>query len=218
MLRYKCLAFDHDDTVVDSSRNVHYPSYVEFMKIHRPDKIVTLEEYIRYNFTPGVAAFFRDICGLTEEELEEEHDFWVEYTKDHVSEAFPGIKEIMERQKKEGGYIAVISHSYVHNIQKDFAHNNLPVPDAIWGWSQDPTKRKPSPYPMEEVMKELYLKRDEILVIDDLKPGLDMTRATGVSFAAAGWSYQIEENVSYMKSHADYYLKSIQELEAICFR
>ena len=53
-LKYKCLVLDHDDTVVDSSASIHYPSFVEYLKIARPhlaDKY-TLEEYFEKNFDP----------------------------------------------------------------------------------------------------------------------------------------------------------------------
>ena len=78
-MNYKCLVFDHDDTTVDSTRNVHYPSFVEFMKIARPEIEMSLDDYVRFNFDPGVIGFFRDICGLSEEEMKEEQDFWMEF-------------------------------------------------------------------------------------------------------------------------------------------
>ena len=34
--RIKCLALDHDDTVVMSSPDIHYPSFVEAMRLLRP--------------------------------------------------------------------------------------------------------------------------------------------------------------------------------------
>ena len=34
--RIKCLALDHDDTVVMSSPEIHYPSFVEAMRLLRP--------------------------------------------------------------------------------------------------------------------------------------------------------------------------------------
>ena len=72
MLKYPCLVMDHDDTTVDSTATVHYPCFVEYMKIYHPDKILTLEEYFRYNFHPGVVPMFTEICGMTLEELYEE--------------------------------------------------------------------------------------------------------------------------------------------------
>ena len=53
-LKYKCLVFDHDDTTVNSTRAIHYPSFVEYMKVARPEQHWTLEEYMIYNYNPGV--------------------------------------------------------------------------------------------------------------------------------------------------------------------
>ena len=213
-MKYKCLVFDHDDTTVDSTRNVHYPSFVEFMKIYRPSLSFSLEDYIRLNFDPGVIPLFRDICGLSEKEMMEEQDFWVEYTKNHVSKAFEGIREIMEEQKRQGGLIVVVSHSFAHNIQRDYQYNGLPDPDMIFGWEQPKEERKPSPCPLYKIMDTYHLQPEEILVIDDLKPGLDMARAAKVDFAGAGWCYDIPENESFMKENADHYFKTVEELKA----
>ena len=81
MLKYPCLVLDHDDTTVNSTATVHYPAFVAYMKIHHPDIRLTLEEYFRYNFHPGVIPFFRDICGMTEAEMLEEEKFWNEYVQ-----------------------------------------------------------------------------------------------------------------------------------------
>lgn len=212
-MRYKCLVFDHDDTTVDSTRNIHYPSFVEYVKKYKPEINYTLEEYVKYNFDPGVLEFFGEMCGLDEKEMEEEERFWYEYAKSHVADAFPGIKEIMEEQKKEGGIVAVVSHSYAENILKDYAHNNLPEPDIILGWEQPLEERKPSPVPIQKIMKKYNLKPEEILVIDDLKPGLVMAKAAGVPFAAACWCFDIPENEKYMRENADFVFKTVEELK-----
>ena len=96
-MKYKCLVFDHDDTTVNSTTNVHYPSFVEYMKRIGRETSITLQDYVRYNFYPGVIPFFRDICGFSEQDMADEQAFWVEYTKAHVSRAFDGIRDIMER-------------------------------------------------------------------------------------------------------------------------
>ena len=38
--RIKCLALDHDDTVVMSSPEIHYPSFVEAMRLLRPEMCI----------------------------------------------------------------------------------------------------------------------------------------------------------------------------------
>ena len=214
-MKYKCLVFDHDDTTVNSTATIHYPSFVEYVKLRHPEINYSLEDYIRYNFDPGVIPFFKDICGFSDEELVEEQNFWFDYAKNHVADAFDGIKEIMEHQKAEGGLVVVVSHSFSSNILKDYKHNNLPEPDMIFGWEEPKEERKPAPVPLLKIMNKYDLKPEDILVIDDLKPGYDMAKAAGVPFCAAGWCFSVEENDRFMKNNADYFCETVKELKDI---
>ena len=71
-LKYPCLVLDHDDTTVNSTATVHYPCFVEYMEKHFPNVHLTLEEYFRYNFDPGVIELFTNICGMTWEQMLDE--------------------------------------------------------------------------------------------------------------------------------------------------
>ena len=42
-MKYKCLVFDHDDTVVNSTATIHHPCFVEYTAESYPDKKCTLE-------------------------------------------------------------------------------------------------------------------------------------------------------------------------------
>ena len=91
-LKYRCLVLDHDDTVVNSTATVHYPCFVEYMEKYQPQVHLTLEEYFRYNFDPGVVPMFLDICGLSRDSLAHEEAYWKEYVKYHIPKAYPGIR------------------------------------------------------------------------------------------------------------------------------
>ena len=217
MLKYPCLVLDHDDTVVNSSATVHYPAFVAYMEKHHPEGMLSLEEYFLYNFDPGVIPMFRDICGLTEEQMKEEEAFWVEYVKDHVPRAYDGIREILEEQRRRGGRFCVVSHSFSDSIRRDYRENHLPEPDLIFGWECPPEKRKPAVWPLEQIMKTFGYRRDELLVIDDLKPGYDMAKVAGVPFAAAGWANDIEKIERFMRENCGMYFKTVGELRTCLF-
>lgn len=218
-MRYKCLVLDHDDTIVNSTATVHYPCFVEYLKKYHPEKAdkYTLEDYLLKNFDPGVISFFLDDVGLSREEFKFEERYWSEYVKSHVPAAYPGIAEIMEKFKKAGGILAIDSHSYRENIERDIKKNGLPTPDVIYGWDLPEEQRKPSPYTLLDLMKRYDLKPNEVLVVDDLKPGFDMARGAGVDFAAAGWAYDVPEISAFMRRHCDYYLESVCALYEILF-
>ncbi len=211
-LKYPCLVLDHDDTTVNSTATVHYPAFVEYMTMRHPDRILTLEEYFRFNFHPGVVSMFTEICGMTEAEMREEEVFWNEFVQHHIPEAYPGIREIIEEQRARGGKVCVISHSFSDNIRRDYRENGLPQPELIFGWEIPREQRKPAVWALEQIMGAFGFRPEEMLVVDDLKPGYDMARAAGVPFAAAGWANDIGEIEQFMRKNCGLYFKTVPEL------
>ena len=213
-MRFPCLVLDHDDTVVNSTAVIHFPSFLAYLQKVRPGKTYTLEDYFSKNFDPGIISLFTDELGFSKREMDEEFAFWQEYVKTRVPKAYPGIREILERHKAEGGLLAVISHSVRDTIVRDYRENGLPQPDVIFGWELPEHQRKPHPWPMEQLMQRYGLRPEEILTVDDLKPGYDMCRACGVPFAAAGWANDVPEIERFMRQNCDFYFKTVAELDA----
>ena len=216
-LKYRCLVMDHDDTVVNSTATVHYPCFVEYMGKYFPGVKLTLEEYFRYNFDPGVIAMFTEICGMSLEEMAAEEAYWKSYVKEHTPKAYEGMRALLEEQRRRGGLITVVSHSFSENILRDYRENGLPEPDMIFGWELPPEKRKPSPWPLERILEEFSLRKEEMLVVDDLKPGYDMAEAAGVPFAAAGWANDIPEIETFMRKNCSRYFKTVGEFRNFLF-
>lgn len=211
-MKYRCLVFDHDDTVVASTASIHWPCFVKYLHEYFPGKECTLNEYFLKNFHPGFIDMCKEDFGLTDEDLKIEEQYWKNYVLDHIPAAYDGIREIMEKQKEEGGLTAVISHSFDFNIRRDYRENRLPEPDAVYGWEVPKEKRKPKPHALYDLMEKFSLKPSEILVIDDLKPGFDMAKTASVDFAAAGWAYDVPEIEDFMRRNSPYYFSTVQEL------
>ena len=216
-MKYKCLVLDHDDTVVNSSASIHYPSFIEYLKIYYPEKAdkYSFEEYLLKNFHPGIVELFTEEIGMSEEELKEEEKFWADYVMGHIPTAYEGIGDIVRDFKARGGIVAVDSHSLTRYIERDWSHNSLPAPDVIYGWDIPKEMRKPSPATVLALMERYGFSKDEVLVVDDLKPGYDMARGAGVRFAAAGWAYDVPEIRDFMKKNCDFYLSEVSELRAL---
>ena len=209
-MRYPCLVVDHDDTVVNSTATVHYPCFVQYTQQYFPDYRCTLEEYFIKNFDPGVVAFFRDDVGMSDAQMKHEQAYWNAYVQDHVPQVYPGMAEILWEQKRRGGRLCVISHSYSKNILRDYRENGLPEPDMVFGWEVPVERRKPKPDALYEIMDTYGYKPSELLMLDDLKPGYDMARACGVPFAAAGWANDIPEIEGFMRQNCDLYFKTVE--------
>ena len=109
--------------------------------------------------------------------------------------------------------IAVVSHSTRENIERDYRANDLPMPDLIFGWEQPEERRKPHPWPLEEIMRRFRFRPEQLLMVDDLKAGYDMCRACGVPFAAAGWANNVPEIEQFMRRNCNWYFKTVKELD-----
>jgi beta-phosphoglucomutase-like phosphatase (HAD superfamily) len=220
--RYRCLIIDHDDTAVDSTRRLHYPAHVKVMETLRPgEPVIDLETWFAKNFDPGIVSFLVDELGLTPEELALEHQIWREFTSREVPHFYPGFLDVLAEYRARGGRIVVVSHSEAPVILSHYegaANGHRVMPELVFGWDMAPDKRKPSPYPVQETLRRLSLEPRDVLVLDDLKPGIDMALAAGVDAAAAGWSHHIPAIREFMKRTCVAYFESVADFSEFVLR
>jgi beta-phosphoglucomutase-like phosphatase (HAD superfamily) len=217
-LHYRCLVLDHDDTAVDSTAQIHYPAHVEVMRQLRPEQEpVSLDGWFRKNFEPGIMAYLTTELGFDEDELRQEYAVWRDFNLNGAPGFFPGFIELLQEFRSRGGHIAVVSHSEVDVIERHYRSIDADetfIPDVIFGWDNDETRRKPSPWPIQQIMTQFDLDHRDILIVDDLKPGVMMAKAAGVHVAAAGWSHQIPEIRSYMAANCNTYCANVTALKS----
>lgn len=215
-MRYKCLVLDHDDTVVKSTPDIHYPSFIQAMRELRPEvRPYTLEEFVSYCFEPGFHPLCKDILKYSDVEMNRQQEIWRSYTGRVIPEVYDGFVDLIRDFKESGGYICVVSHSEKGRILRDYESRIGVEPDLVFGWEAEQWQRKPNPYPLEEIMRILELSKKDLLMVDDLKPGLDMARSCGVDFCGAGWSHIIPRIVNFMMEESDYYFSDIQDLREL---
>lgn len=218
MLKFPCLVLDHDDTVVQSETTINYPYFCYILDQFRPGETITLEEYTKGCFNPGFADMCRQRYNFTEQELKEEYQGWMGYVMTHTPDAFPGIRELIHHYKEAGGIICVVSHSSIVNITRDYQTHFGILPDDIYGWDLPEHQRKPSTYPLEQIMAKYNLKPEELLVVDDLKPAWVMCKNAGVPVAFAAWSKENAPAIlEEMTALCDYTFHSPKELEYFLF-
>ena len=216
-MKFKCLILDHDDTSVDSTPHIHYPAHLEVMRQLRPGiQPAGLDEWLLKNFSPGIMEYMTGELGFSEDEIREEYRIWREFTTRRIPPFFPGYLETLWEYKRRGGIITVVSHSEVDLIRRDYSHAGAAeLPELVFGWDFDPEKRKPSPYPVFEILKHYGLRPEEALILDDLKPAVEMSRRSSVPIAGAGWGHSIPEIRSYMQTNCSWYLKSVDEFRSL---
>jgi len=219
MLKYPCLVLDHDDTVVQSETSINYPFFCYILDVFRPGTKITMEQYVEGCFHLGFAQMCRQWYQFSEQELVDEYRGWMDYVKTHIPPPYPGIKEIIHRQKAEGGLVCVVSHSSIENITRDYAVHFQMQPDAIYGWDLPEGKRKPSPYPLEDIMRRYGLQPSQLLVVDDMKPAWEMSHRVNVPIAFAAWGRRdFPECSEEMRSLCDFSFDAPELLAEFLFK
>ena len=211
-LRYACLILDHDDTAVNSTPFVHYPSHVHAMRELRPwHTPIDLDGWYLKNFDPGVMEYLAGELRLTETELEREFEIWRDFTISRTPAFYPGFLGALDQYRASGGVVTVVSHSEAETIERHYRLHTRGngLPDMIHGWDDDAGKRKPSPRPVHAILEAFDIDPDRALIVDDLKPGVLMSRSSGVPVAAAGWAHRIPEIQRFMRSNCVTYLEDV---------
>ena len=212
MLKKRCLILDYDDTLVKSTGEIHYPAFINTLSKMRPGESLTMKEYTELDFKIGFVNIYKQLYNFTDEEIEIEEQMWRDFAKEHSPALVPGMDKIVKKQREEGGLVVVMSHSLKEFIEKTFKRYSMPMPDKIYGWDEKEYV-KPKPDGVYELIKLYNLKPEDIILIDDLKPGYMMARETNITFAYASWAETKTEYIEdFMKTNADVYLNDVEDL------
>lgn len=218
MLKYPCLVLDHDDTVVQSEKTIGYPFFCYILSQYRPGMSISLKDYVHDCHDYGFNEMCRRRFQFNEQELLDEYRGWMDYVRTHIPAPFPGIGDVIRRQKDEGGLVCVVSHSSIENITRDYDVHFGVQPDAIYGWDLPEHQRKPNPYPLEHIMERYQLSAEQLLVVDDMKLAWMMAKPLGVKIAFAAWGKtDFPELTTEMKQICDYSFDSTKELAQFLF-
>ncbi len=185
-MKYKCLVLDHDDTLVKSTDQIHYPAFCHTLEILRPNMPISMEAFKEACASPGFLPLCTDTYGFSKEELDFELADWLAFVKNKIPDAHEGFGELLTAYRKAGGIICVVSHSDQSLIERDYMHHFGFLPHFIYDLSYP--HQKPSPAPLQDLMEKTGLTPKDLLVVDDLPVGYQMAQAAGVDFVFAGWS------------------------------
>lgn len=218
MLKYPCLVLDHDDTVVQTLKTLSYPFWCLELEQFRPGQFMSLSDYVMECYRWGFADMCRKNFQFTDAELKLEHDQWMTYIMQNIPDPFPGIGNVIRRQKAEGGMLFVVSHSHADNIRRDYAAHFGIQPDGIYGWERPPHERKPNSFPLQAIMTKYGFMPPDILVVDDMQLACQMADPLGVKVAFAGWDDMgVPEQRKDMEARCAYTFQSTEDLEKFLF-
>lgn len=218
MLRFPCLVLDHDDTVVQSEATVNYPFFCQILAEFRPGRTIALRDYTLGCYHFGFADMCRKLFDFSEDEINAEYRGWQAYIRTHIPTPFPGMERVIRRQKELGGMVCVVSHSCNENITRDYGKHFGILPDDIYGWDLPEEKRKPSTYPLEQIMEKHGFRPEELLVVDDMKPAYEMASRVGAKIAFAQWGRTNCPEISdEMRRICDFSFETPKQLELFQF-
>lgn len=216
-LRYKCLIFDHDDTVMNSTLEANYPTMCRVLAHLRPaDSALPLEEFIEGN-SRGFDSWARSRWGFSEEEMAWQYAFWRQNVMDHRPTMIGGMADFLRDFRRAGGILCVSTHSYRDMIEKDYQTGCGFLPDYISSRSEGMELCKPSPHAVFEAMRRFGLAKSDILVVDDLHTGRAMAAAAGVDFAAALWCVTTPRLEAELTAASTYAFHRVKELRQLIF-
>ncbi|MBR6548056.1 MAG: HAD family hydrolase [Clostridia bacterium] len=185
-MKYPCLVLDHDDTVVQSTAQIHYPAFIHCLAVFRPQAIPLDERgFIEVCAHPGLMEYYQQVHNFTQEEMALELDVWRTFVKEKIPDAHEGFRELLTQYKQAGGMVCVVSHSDKVLIERDYQHHFGFTPDLIYDLAFAP--HKPDPAPLQDLMHRYRFQPNQLLVVDDLPVGKAMADAAGVDFVYAGW-------------------------------
>ena len=218
MLRFPCLVMDHDDTVVQSERTIGYPYFCQILSVLRPGETISFRDYVTDCHNLGFADMCRTRWHFTEQEMDDEYKGWMTYVMEHAPAPFPGIRELLQHQRAEGGRICVVSHSSVVNITRDYELHFGLQPDAVYGWDYPEELRKPNTFPLEDIMKRFGYTSQDLLVVDDMKLAWRMAKPLDVKVAFAAWGkLDFPELTQEMRTLCDFSFDDPKNLENFLF-
>ena len=195
-MRYRCLIFDHDDTAVNSTATIHHPAFLAFLRKYFPGRTCTLEDYFLKNFEPGFIEMCVDEYGMTDRDLETETNFWLDYVKNHVPEAYPGIPELLKKLRSAGIHLCVLSNKpheiSVQIVRQYFGENTF---DIIMGKSPD-YPIKPDPTSCFYLMKKLGLEKNDVLYVGDSNVDMQTAKNAGLTKCGVCWGFRSEAELT----------------------
>jgi beta-phosphoglucomutase-like phosphatase (HAD superfamily) len=188
-LRKKCLILDHDDTIINSQESIHYPLFVEVLKILRPNiQPIDFERFIELSNEHGFVKMCRIMYQYTPAEIEFEYQYWKKYSAMMLVPSFDGVKELLEAFVKAGGVIIVYTMNSKVNVLEDYQRLFNIIPDVVIAHDNFYVLKKPYRLSILKALHELNLSVKDCIFIDDTPMLLELKDRLNMDFIAANWA------------------------------
>ena len=192
-MKYKCIIFDLDGTLIDS-----LPGIIEACNI--TFKELGMNEAVNYEqakaYIGGGATIFTKRAlkhlNLTQEEEKKILSIYLknyEITQKTAAKPFPNVNNLLLKLKKRG-YLLCIASNKPHDLLKQIVNQLFPEIAFDCTLGQKPnTPEKPDPYVVFEILKELNLKQSECVYVGDSKYDVETANNAGLDSIIVTYGY-----------------------------
>lgn len=188
-LRKKCLILDHDDTIINSQESIHYPLFVNVLKILRPNITpIDFERFIELSNELGFVKMCRMLYHYSAEEIQFEYEHWKKQSSLIEAPTFDGIKDFLSAFNDAGGVIIVYTMNSKQNVIQDYERLFNFTPISIISHDQYYILRKPYRLSILKELHNLNLTVEDCIFIDDTPMLLDLKQRLNMDFIAANWA------------------------------
>ena len=212
MLRYPCVLFDLDGTLIDSSTDVvasvqyalrkvydREPPDAEAILIEVGKPLETLFRNFGYPDDPQMAAEFVEVY----------RKHFAEHIRDHTK-PFPKVKETLEVLRELEVKLAVVTTK--HQAQAELSLESTGLArffQFIYGWTEG-RKHKPDPEPVHTTLSALKASPDQALFVGDSEQ--DMLAAQGAGVACCAVTYGYRPAILLRRYRPDFMISRIDDL------
>ncbi len=213
-LRFSCVVFDLDGTLVDTFRDIHAATNFALQSLGRePLDLNVVRGFVGHGVNRLIArALQTEDAGLIEQGI----SLWRQYADAHPADYacfYPGALEFIHFLRQHHVKTAVLSnkvHEVCHLIFEKL--NAVQYFDAIWG-DRPGFHCKPDPAAMQELLRELHCSADLTLVVGDGEPDMRVARAVGATACGVTWG---QNSAEFLRQYgANFIASSFHEIKNI---
>jgi len=190
----KLMIFDLDGTIVDSAKDIILSVNATLKSLGLKEKSEdVISSYIGY----GSVRLIADAIGLDDEKLISKGvDFYWDYYRKHSldnTKLFPGTTEILEHFKEKRKVIVSnkVKEFVVHQLKAFKIERYFEV--VVGG--DDLKCAKPSPCPVNDILKQFNIQKNEAIMIGDMAIDIQTGKAAGIHTCAVAYGLGKKEDL-----------------------
>lgn len=212
-MKKKLLIFDVDGTIWDSERDV-FLSFNHTLKTLAGFEI-TKEQFQELAGMP-LGAMFEKVLPEDKKQLSGEYEkaykkYYID--EEHFADAtvlFSNVKELIEKFKNDGFYMAVASSKPKRILDKMVANFELDGFNYVLGTEESNFKHKPDPEIVNYIIDKLNVSKEDAIIIGDSKSDIMTGKNAGIDTIAVTYGYDKKENL--INSEPTYIIDEFGEL------